>query len=108
MCVVDPRNKKIGYFDSLGGRKVAVLRNIRRWVIDELLAKRSKIMEDSEWETVSHGTDVPQQNSISDCGIFVCKYADFLSRGANMNFSHIHMNYFRARMAHELIVGRIA
>ena len=54
-----------------------------------------------------HVKDVPQQMNASDCGVFACKYADFLSRGKAFSFSQSHMAYYRRRMVLEIVSQKL-
>ena len=53
--------------------------------------------------------DIPQQDkkNKSDCGMFVCKFAEYLSRGAEMTFNQANMPYFRRRMMWEIVKNNI-
>jgi sentrin-specific protease 1 len=108
LAVVNFRDKRVEYYDSMGGGNAALLSFLLRWVVDEMQHKKGQVLDESEWETVAHGRNVPQQRNSDDCGVFMCKFADFLARGAEINFTAAHMNYFRARMAHELMMKRLA
>lgn len=108
LAVVNFKDKRVEYYDSLGSTNQKVLANLLRWVGDELDHKKNEVFDASEWSTVGHGQDVPQQDNSDDCGVFLCKFADFVARGAEINFSSAHMSYFRARMANELLVARLA
>ena len=39
----------------------------------------------------------------SDCGMFTCKFAEYISRRARLTFSQADMPYFRQRMVHEIV-----
>ena len=39
----------------------------------------------------------------SDCGMFACKFAEYLSRDAALSFTQEHMPYFRRRMVYEIV-----
>ena len=47
--------------------------------------------------------NIPQQLNGSDCGMFVCKFAEFISRDAAFTFSQQDMPYFRKRMMWEIV-----
>ena len=47
--------------------------------------------------------DIPQQENGSDCGMFTCKFAEYLSRDADISFSQDDMPYFRKRMVYEIV-----
>jgi Ulp1 family protease len=92
----------------MGSTHQTVVDILLRWVEDELKDKKQQVLDRSEWSRAVHGRDVPQQTNSDDCGMFLCKFADFIARGARLNFSSRHMNYFRARMAHELLMKRVS
>ncbi|PXF46785.1 Sentrin-specific protease 1 [Gracilariopsis chorda] len=103
--VIDFKNKTVAHLDSMGkGGSPEVRENLLRWVRDEAATKEHEL-NDQEWST--DDVIVPQQTNSDDCGVFLCKYADFLSRGwSDFTFSQDHMNYFRARIAHELLMKK--
>ncbi|KAG7173234.1 Sentrin-specific protease 1-like 2 [Homarus americanus] len=43
----------------------------------------------------------------SDCGMFACKFAEYLSRNALITFDQQHMPYFRRRMVYEIVCGAL-
>ena len=51
--------------------------------------------------------DIPQQMNGSDCGMFACKFAEYVTRRAPFNFSQDHMPYFRRRMIHEILTLKL-
>ncbi|XP_068277277.1 sentrin-specific protease 2-like isoform X2 [Nyctibius grandis] len=51
----------------------------------------------------SFPSDIPQQYNASDCGVFVCKYADYFSQDKPLTFNQLHMPSFRRRMVWEII-----
>ena len=52
-------------------------------------------------------TDCPQQQNGSDCGIFACKVAEYLSRDVPLSFDQEDMAYFRKRMIWEIIQNQL-
>jgi Ulp1 family protease len=98
----------VEWYDSMGSTHQTVVDILLRWVEDELKDKKQQVLDRSEWSRAVHGRDVPQQTNSDDCGMFLCKFADFVARGGRLNFSSRHMNYFRARMAHELLMKRVS
>lgn len=104
--VINFRERTVQHLDSLGtGGSGKVREYLMRWVADEAKDK-GKEYNASEWKAVE--ADVPIQRNSDDCGVFLCKFADFLSRGwSEFTFSQTHMQYFRCRIAHELLVGKV-
>ena len=51
--------------------------------------------------------DIPQQGekNVTDCVVFICKYAEFMSRRAPLTFSQEDMKHFRMKMKYEIISG---
>ena len=47
--------------------------------------------------------EIPQQNNSSDCGMFSCKFAEYLSRRAEITFDQADMPYFRRRIIWEIV-----
>lgn len=103
--VVNFKEKWVQHLDSMGtGGSMKVREHLLAWVRDEA-ADKKKVFEQDEWTMPTR--DVPKQENSDDCGVFLCKFADFLSRGwTQFTFSQRHMKYFRSRIAHELLMGR--
>lgn len=51
--------------------------------------------------------DIPRQMNGSDCGMFACKFAEYLSRDADITFGQEEMPYFRDRMVYEIVKKQI-
>ena len=51
--------------------------------------------------------DCPKQNNFSDCGVFVCKFMDNITREQKFDFSQEDMDYFRVLIGIELIKGNV-
>ena len=60
----------------------------------------------SEWKQVI-ANNIPQQMNGSDCGVFTCLFAEYLSRGAMLTFSQSDIPYFRKRMVYEICKNQI-
>jgi len=59
-------------------------------------------MNKSEW-TLMNVKGIPQQQNKSDCGMFACKYAEYLSRDSKFTFAQEHIEHYRKRMIYELV-----
>ncbi|XP_023789215.1 sentrin-specific protease 2 isoform X2 [Cyanistes caeruleus] len=104
LLVVDLREKTIKYFDSLGQKGDHICKTVLKYLEEESREKRNIELTASEWTLHSMGTEeIPQQNNGSDCGVFVCKFADFISRDKPIIFTPEHMPYFRRKMVWEII-----
>lgn len=71
--------------------------------------KKKQDFDDENWKMLNCYAEIgiPQQRNGSDCGVFACIYAEYLTRGAELTFTQEHMGYFRKKMIYELIVKRI-
>ncbi len=63
-------------------------------------------LDTSDW-TLESVEKIPQQMNGSDCGMFACKYADYLTRRAAITFTQKDMPYFRRRMVYEIITQQL-
>ncbi|NXE91322.1 SENP2 protease, partial [Menura novaehollandiae] len=108
LLVVDVREKTIKYFDSFGQSGDHICRTILKYLQEESKEKRNIELTASEWTIHSmEPQEIPQQNNGSDCGVFACKFADFISRDKPIIFTQEHMPYFRRKMVWEIIHQRL-
>ncbi|XP_033640000.1 sentrin-specific protease 1-like isoform X1 [Asterias rubens] len=102
MATIDFRSKSITYFDSMGGHNQKCLDALRDYLIDEHQDKKGSAYDITGW-TFSCPKDIPQQMNGSDCGMFACKFADYVSRDKRITFTQHDMPYFRKMMVWELL-----
>ena len=97
---------RLVYYDSLGGRGTDYLR--RMWAFLQL-EHRSQTGASLDPTTfcATAMLDAPGQTTGYDCGAFVLKYCEYLSRLAPFSFSQADMPLFRRRMVYELVSGHI-
>ncbi|NXG76420.1 SENP2 protease, partial [Baryphthengus martii] len=106
LAVIDMRKKKISYYDSMGrsGKGMDVCETLLEYLQEESLQKRNLPLTLSKWTLRSvEPYEIPQQSNDRDCGVFMCKYADYISQEKPMNFTQTHMPYFRKRIAWEIL-----
>lgn len=111
LAVIDFRKKSIEYYDSLGDKNdkqqmFVCLNKLLNWLSEESIDKRQVKLDTQEWR-ISYRTDIPQQRNGSDCGMFVCRFAEYVSRGAEINFTQKDMAYFRQRTMYEILEKRL-
>lgn len=51
--------------------------------------------------------DIPQQMNGSDCGMFSCTFAEFITRNAKITFKQEDMPYLRKKMVVEIMSGEL-
>ncbi|XP_068277104.1 sentrin-specific protease 2 [Nyctibius grandis] len=104
LVAIDIREKTVKYYDSLGRNGEWSCGILFRYLQEESLKKRNVALTVSEWTLRSmEPDDIPQQYNASDCGVFVCKYADYFSQDKPLTFNQLHMPSFRRRMVWEII-----
>ncbi|XP_060774686.1 sentrin-specific protease 2 isoform X2 [Neoarius graeffei] len=104
LAVVDFRAKSVRSYDSMGQRHDDICNLILMYLKEEYEIKKSKDLEILKWTVTSlRATEVPQQKNGSDCGVFLCKYADYIARGRPFTFRQCHMPYFRKLMIWEIL-----
>jgi len=65
----------------------------------------NQIFKKSKWKV--YIAEAPYQKNSFDCGIFLCKYLDYLSRRVEFDFTNYDMPYFRMLIAIELVNGEL-
>ncbi|XP_042348412.1 sentrin-specific protease 1 [Plectropomus leopardus] len=104
LSVVDFRKKAIMYFDSMGGSNDEACRLLFDYLQQESKDKKGKELDTSGWTMHSKKrNEIPQQMNGSDCGMFTCKYADYITKDKPITFTQKHMPYFRRRMVWEIV-----
>ncbi|KFW94784.1 Sentrin-specific protease 2, partial [Phalacrocorax carbo] len=104
LVVIDVRKTTIKYFDSMGQKGDKICETVLQYLQEESREKRNLELTFSEWTLHSmESHEIPQQLNGSDCGVFMCKYADYISRDKPINFTQNHMPYFRKKMVWEII-----
>ncbi|XP_020273738.1 ubiquitin-like-specific protease ESD4 isoform X2 [Asparagus officinalis] len=85
LAVINTKDETFQYLDSLGGMDTNVLRVLAKYMMDEVRNKNNKQINTTSWkqEIVD---DLPLQENMSDCGMFMLKYTDFYSRGLGLWF----------------------
>ncbi|PWZ33444.1 Ubiquitin-like-specific protease ESD4 [Zea mays] len=102
LAVINIRDKKFQYLDSLGGMDMKVLNVLAKYIVDEVKDKSGQQMDVLLWK--QEGVkNLPLQENGWDCGMFMLKYIDFYSRDMDLIFGQKQMHYFRRRTAKEIL-----
>jgi len=105
VCVYFPK-KQIYYYDSINTNDLYDCTNqILTYLSNEHSHILGKPLTIEEWGVQMPGN--PKQNKEIDCGVFICMFAKYLSRGAEFNFTQAHMWSFRQLIVRELIIKRL-
>ena len=102
LVLIDMQLQSIKYYDSMRKKFKRCLDALELYISKEHLDKKGTALDTSRWskETVK---GIPMQKNGFDCGVFVCKYAEFLSRRAELSFCREDMVHFRSRMKYEIV-----
>ncbi|KAM9231029.1 sentrin-specific protease 2 [Leptosomus discolor] len=104
LVAIDMRKKTIRYFDSFGQNGGEICATLFQYLQEEHREKRRLDLPPSEWTLHSmEPHEIPQQFNGSDCGVFVCQYANHISRDQPLTFTQSHMPYFRRKMVWEIL-----
>ena len=74
-----------------------------RWLQQESLNKRSASFDVSGFDDVVYKAGTPRQLNGFDCGVFMTRTADYISRDAELDWTQDDMRYFRRRMVLEIL-----
>lgn len=106
MAIVNLKEKYIRYFDSMGQPNKRVLEALEGYLKEESLDKKKTEFPMDGWVKESVA-DCPRQMNGSDCGVFSCMFAEYVTRGHRINFSQDNMPYFRQKMILEICSGKL-
>lgn len=104
LVVMDLRKKCLKYLDSMGQKGHRICEILLQYLQDESKTKRNTDLNLLEWTHYSMKPhEIPQQLNGSDCGMFTCKYADYISRDRPITFTQHQMPLFRKKMVWEIL-----
>eukprot|EP00953_Heterococcus_sp_UTEX-ZZ885_P019118 10679-Heterococcus_DN1.PRE.1 len=86
----------------MGGRGSSYTEALEQWLDDEHVTRKGSECA-IEWELVPTLPTVPQQSNGSDCGVFSCMFADYISEDLPLQFSQADMPHFRQRLALQIL-----
>ncbi|KAM6224848.1 sentrin-specific protease 2 [Rhynchocyon petersi] len=104
LVVIDLRKKCLKYLDSMGQKGHRICEILLQYLQEESKTKRNIDLNLLEWTHYSMKPhEIPQQLNGSDCGMFTCKYADYISRDKPITFAQHQMPLFRKKMVWEIL-----
>jgi len=105
LAVADFRSKTITSYDSMGNTHQASLEAILAYLDSEHKATKGLKLK-GFW--MCQAADCPQQENTADCGVFLCRIAESLTREAGSGtFTQADMPYLRRRCLFEIIRGKL-
>ncbi|KAM9709112.1 sentrin-specific protease 2 isoform 2-T2 [Menidia menidia] len=104
LAVIDFKLKTVKSYDSMGQRHDDICNLLLLYLKEEHKVKKGRELDGAKWTVGSlKAVEIPQQKNGSDCGVFACKYADYIAKGRPLNFKQCHMPYFRKLMMWEIL-----
>jgi len=98
-AVIFMEEKRIQYYDSMGGAGMPKLQGLLQYLKDEHRAKKGTELAAAEWKLVPCTKDTPRQLNGVDCGVFTCMFCDFTSKDCPLVFTQEHIAQCRERIA---------
>lgn len=106
MAIIHLKQKTIKYYDSMGTPNPRLLNALEDYLREESLDKRKEPFDTSKFHKESVA-DAPRQMNGSDCGVFSCMFAEYITRNRQITFSQENMPYFRRKMILEIVQGKL-
>jgi hypothetical protein len=98
--IVNVQNSTIMYYDSMRGNGDRYMHNILHYLQDDWLCTKGYTMPHlSQW-TLKNDNDVPVQDNLYDCGVFVCLFATCMVLDCDMEFDQSDAPLMRMKLAH--------
>jgi len=106
LATIDFKKKGIFYYDSMGSPNNECIRTLLDYIIAEHQDKKKEALDVSDYRG-ENVAGIPQQDNMSDCGMFTCKNAEYLSRNATTLPVQEDMPYFRRRIIYEVVTNTL-
>ena len=106
--VVDLKNERIEYWDSLGADHKRFKQWILKYLEDEWKDKKAaKPFPYSFGKQSDSHAEIPNQHNSYDCGVFTCMFAECITRGADPDFTQDDIEEARLLIAYQIHRGTI-
>ncbi|XP_063765253.1 sentrin-specific protease 2 isoform X2 [Eleginops maclovinus] len=104
LAVIDLKSRTVNSYDSMGHRHDDICVLLLHYLREEHKVKKGRELDSTKWSVGSlRAAEIPQQQNGSDCGVFACKYADYIAKGSPLTFKQCHMPIFRKLMIWEIL-----
>ena len=101
LAVIDVVHKEIRHYDSLNCFNKKCLEVLQEYVKNEE-ENKMPVLKSNKWR-LTKAKDIPKQSNMDDCGVFICKYADYLSLNKDMTFNQTQIPSIRKAIIWEII-----
>ena len=114
VAVIDLKNERLEFWDSMGGAEPGLMGALGQWVADEAAdklavddpAEAARLSRAPSWPVICRS--VPRQGNGSDCGVFALRFAECAARGVGPDFSQADMDALRLVMAGDCAHARVS
>lgn len=98
MAVVNVDKSEINFYDSMGHGKnySQFISLLKSYLTNEYQASYVWNKETFNW--TRNVIDVPQQTIIFDCGVYLCKFAEYVCRSFNISLDYNQILNYRYKM----------
>ena len=103
---VNLKEKRVLYHDSFGTNNRYCLRKIHDYLLEEHQDKKGTPIDYTNF-TFSVDRSAPRQSNGFDCGVFLLKYADCITRGMPLTFDKQDVTKFRKKIMFEILKGEL-
>uniref|UniRef100_A0A4W5M331 SUMO specific peptidase 2 n=1 Tax=Hucho hucho TaxID=62062 RepID=A0A4W5M331_9TELE len=108
LAVINFNSRTVRSYDSMGQRHDDICSLLLLYLREEHKARKDQDLDACKWTVGSlRASEIPQQKNGSDCGVFACKYADYIAQGRPLTFRQCHMPLFRKLMIWEILNQRL-
>uniref|UniRef100_A0A8C7P2Q9 Ubiquitin-like protease family profile domain-containing protein n=1 Tax=Oncorhynchus mykiss TaxID=8022 RepID=A0A8C7P2Q9_ONCMY len=108
LAVINFNSRTVRSYDSMGQRHDDICSLLLLYLREEHKARKDQDLDTCKWTVGSlRASEIPQQKNGSDCGVFACKYADYIAQGWPLTFRQCHMPLFRKLMIWEILNQRL-
>jgi sentrin-specific protease 1 len=98
-AVIFVEEKRIQYYDSMGGNGGFYTKALLQYLKDEWAAQKGGGLPDADkWRTTGAVRGVPRQQNGYDCGIFTCMFANLLSVDRPLSFDQFVIDGTRQKL----------
>jgi sentrin-specific protease 1 len=110
LICVNFEESTIQYFDSCGGDGQDHMEHVLHYLQDEHQRRWGSplpLPPSGSWRLRVNEATTPRQDNATDCGVFVCAFADLVLQGHPVDFNQTDVRHYRRRMANAILMGNI-